>query len=287
MDYAIESIEDITEEKITNYNNIDIDDIRKALEDDEFKIYYQPLVDSEGRIIGVEALSRWFSSKYGNIPPDIFIPIIERSKFIYNFQNKVFENACTQIQCLNKITNSNIRLSINISPIQFKSDNFISDIRKIIKDNNIDTTFIDIEITENYPINKIENMNIKLDELKSLNIKISLDDFGTGYNSIRYLLEFPFDIVKIDKRYIDKVIENPNFVSSIIKMIHSVGGKVVCEGVEQVQQVEMLKVLGSDIMQGYFFYRPVNFNELLLIMTSDISKLLTKEFKGTNINKRV
>ena len=273
-----------TKSGFTNYNNIDIEDIKEALSNDEFKIYYQPLVNAEGKIIGVEALARWINSTYGNVSPDIFMPLLEKSNLIYKFQNKIFEMACLQIQCLNKITNSNIKASINISPIQFENDNFITDIRKIINDNNIDTNNIEIEITESYPINKIEDINIKLAELKDMNIKVALDDFGTGYNSIKYLSEFDFDVVKIDKSFINKVTENPDFISSIIEMIHSVGSKVVSEGVEEEEQVEVLKDLGSDIMQGYFFYRPLSFNELLLIMTNDISSLLNNKIKGTRLN---
>lgn len=273
-----------TKSGFTNYNNIDIEDIKEALSNDEFKIYYQPLVNAEGKIIGVEALARWINSRYGNVSPDVFMPLLEKSNLIYKFQNKIFEMACLQIQCLNKITNSNIKASINISPIQFENDNFITDIRKIINDNNIDTNNIEIEITESYPINKIEDINIKLAELKDMNIKVALDDFGTGYNSIKYLSEFDFDVVKIDKSFINKVTENPDFISSIIEMIHSVGSKVVSEGVEEEEQVEVLKDLGSDIMQGYFFYRPLSFNELLLIMTNDISSLLNNKIKGTRLN---
>ena len=273
-----------TKSGFTNYNNIDIEDIKEALSNDEFKIYYQPIVNAEGKIIGVEALARWINSRYGNVSPDVFMPLLEKSNLIYKFQNKIFEMACLQIQCLNKITNSNIKASINISPIQFENDNFITDIRKIINDNNIDTNNIEIEITESYPINKIEDINIKLAELKDMNIKVALDDFGTGYNSIKYLSEFDFDVVKIDKSFINKVTENPDFISSIIEMIHSVGSKVVSEGVEEEEQVEVLKDLGSDIMQGYFFYRPLSFNELLLIMTNDISSLLNNKIKGTRLN---
>ena len=273
-----------TKSGFTNYNNVDIEDIKEALSNDEFKIYYQPLVNAEGKIIGVEALARWINSRYGNVSPDVFMPLLEKSNLIYKFQNKIFEMACLQIQCLNKITNSNIKASINISPIQFENDNFITDIRKIINDNNIDTNNIEIEITESYPINKIEDINIKLAELKDMNIKVALDDFGTGYNSIKYLSEFDFDVVKIDKSFINKVTENPDFISSIIEMIHSVGSKVVSEGVEEEEQVEVLKDLGSDIMQGYFFYRPLSFNELLLIMTNDISSLLNNKIKGIRLN---
>ncbi|MEN8078792.1 EAL domain-containing protein [Clostridioides difficile] len=273
-----------TKDKVTNYNKIDIEDIKEALANDEFKIYYQPLVDSEGKIIGVEALARWINSKYGNITPDIFMPILEKSNLIYKFQNKIFEMACLQIQCLNKITNSNIKAAINISPVQFENDNFISDIKRIINDNNIDTNYIEIEITESYPISRIKDIDTKLDQLKDMNIKVALDDFGTGYNSIKYLSEFDFDVVKIDKSFIDKVTENPDFISSIIEMIHSVGSKVVSEGVEEEEQVEVLKDLGSDIMQGYFFYRPLSFNELFLIITNDISTLLSNEFKGARLN---
>ena len=128
-------------------------------------------------------------------------------------------------------------------------------------------------------MNEIENLNNKLEKLKNMNIKLSLDDFGTVYNSIRYLSEFSFDVVKIDKSYIYKLIENHKFVSAIIKMIHSIGSKVVSEGIESEEQVEMLKDLGTDIMQGYFFYIPLNFNELLLKMTNDILKLLAKDLK--------
>ena len=260
----------ITKDMVTDCNNIDVKDIEKALENNEFKIYYQPLVDSQGTIIGVEALSRWFSPKYGNIPPNVFMPFLEQSNYIYQFQNMIFELACIQIQHLNKATNSNIKLSVNISPIQFKNDNFINDIKNIINNNNIDTNCIAIEITESYPINEIEDIIIKLDEIRKMDIKIYLDDFGTGYNTIKYLSDFKFDIVKIDKSFIDKINENPDFISSLIKMIHSVGSKVVSEGIEKKEQAELLKNMSCDIMQGYFFYKPLNFNQLLLIMTNNI-----------------
>lgn len=260
----------ITENMGTNYNNIDIKDIEKAIENNEFKIYYQPLVSSKGIIIGVEALARWISPKYGNISPNVFMTLLEKSNLIYKFQNKIFEDACIQIKSLNEATNSNIKLSINISPIQFKNDNFINDIRDIINNNNIDSNYIEIEITENYPIHEIEDISVKLEAIKDMGIKIALDDFGTGYNTIKYLADFDFDVVKIDKSFIDKVNEKTDFIASIIKMIHSIGSKVVSEGVENKEQVELLRDLGSDIMQGYFFYKPLTLNELLLMKTNDV-----------------
>ena len=122
----------------------------------------------------------------------------------------------------------------------------------------------------NVNYNEIEDIIIKLDEIRKMDIKIYLDDFGTGYNTIKYLSDFKFDIVKIDKSFIDKINENPDFISSLIKMIHSVGSKVVSEGIEKKEQAELLKNMSCDIMQGYFFYKPLNFNQLLLIMTNNI-----------------
>lgn len=272
-----------TKDMVTNCNNIDVNDIEEALENNEFKVYYQPLVDSQGTIIGVEALSRWFSPKYGNIPPNVFMPLLEQSNLIYEFQNMIFELACIQIQYLNEATNSNIKLSVNISPIQFKNDNFINDIKNIINNNIINTNYIEIEITESYPINEIEDIISKLEAIREMNIKISLDDFGTGYNTIKYLLDFKFDIVKIDKSFIDKINENPDFISSLIKMIHSVGSKVVSEGIQKKEQVELLRNMSCDIMQGYFFYRPLNFNQLLLIINNDLSTMVDNGIRMNRI----
>lgn len=211
------------------------------------------------------------------------MPLLEQSNLIYEFQNMIFELACIQIQYLNEATNSNIKLSVNISPIQFKNDNFINDIKNIINNNIINTNYIEIEITESYPINEIEDIISKLEAIREMNIKISLDDFGTGYNTIKYLLDFKFDIVKIDKSFIDKINENPDFISSLIKMIHSVGSKVVSEGIQKKEQVELLRNMSCDIMQGYFFYRPLNFNQLLLIINNDLSTMVDNGIRMNRI----
>lgn len=245
---------------------IDEQDMMYALKNNEFVIYYQPQVNLEGEVVGVEALARWFSKKHGELSPNIFIPMLEKNNLIYDFQNEIFDKACKQIQYLHQHVNKNIKLCINISPIQMQNQQFIDDINRIIISNNMDSKCLELEITESYDLKKIEKISETLNALKKLNLKVALDDFGKGYNSIKYLLEFPFDNIKIDKNYIDIVTENPMFMESMIKMIHSVNCSVVAEGIERKEQVDVLKHLGCDIMQGYYFYKPLSFNELLKIV---------------------
>lgn len=248
------------------YTDISVEEVRNALKNKEFQLYYQPQVNTKNEIIAVEALARWFSEKQGMIPPNIFIPILEHHNLIYEFQNEMFDKACKQIIYLNKVANKKIKLSINISPIQLKNPQFINDIQQIMRENNIDPCYIELEITESYDLKKIKKINEILHALKQMNLTISLDDFGKGYNSIQYLLDFSFDHIKIDKKYIDKVTQKTEFLDAMIKMIHSVGSKVVAEGIEEREQVDILTQLNCDIMQGYYFYKPMNFNNLLKLV---------------------
>lgn len=249
-----------------NSNFIAVDKLINAIKNDEFEIYYQPQVNVEEKIIGVEALARWFSDEHGMVLPDKFIPILEKNSMIYEFQNYILNKSCRQIKHINSITGKNIKLSINISPLQIDNDNFAKDMKSIITECGFLYENLEFEITETYPLNSIENLNGKLTEIRDMNIKISLDDFGKGYTSLEYLLDFNFDKVKIDKKYIDIITDKTSFVEHIIKMIHSVGCEVVSEGVEHKKQADILKKLECDAMQGYYFYKPLSFNELLKVI---------------------
>lgn len=243
-------------DELTLYN-----ELHKAINDGEFEIYYQPIMHAKsGDIISAEALIRWKHKKYGFIPPDIFIPIVEKTGFVVDLGQFVLEEVLKQQKRWELFKFNQIPISINMSVIEIETEGFVENVEKQLKKHNVDPHLIKFEITEGIAMRNEEHVDKQLNALKKMGISILLDDFGTGYTSFSYLKKFPADILKIDKTLVDNILthkEDQRIVKAMIDLGHSLGMKIVIEGIENQPMVNILREYGCDYMQGYHFSRPV------------------------------
>lgn len=230
--------------------------LRKATENQQFQLYYQPQVDlKENKVVGFEALLRWNDEKLGDVSPGVFIPIAEDSGLIFPIGDWVLEQACYQAkQWYDK--GFSTRMGINISPKQFQRPDFVGKVKNIIEKTGVNPSLLDLEITENDLLYNRDECFKTLKRLKDIGIQISIDDFGTGYSSLSYLRRFPIDTLKIDQSFIREVIENTNdqaIVTSIIQLAHNMNMRVIAEGVETAEMVMFLNERNCDEMQGFLY----------------------------------
>jgi len=246
-------------------------DLKKALENNEFMLYYQPQLNlSDRKIVGAEALIRWQHPSRGIIPPDSFIPIAEESGIIIDINKWVLLTACQQAKKWMEQGLPPITMAINLSGYKLASQNIIQSITNAIEYIDFDARHLEIEITENILMQDTEATISILNQIKDLNLKIALDDFGTGYSSLSYLTSFPVDTLKIDRSFVmGSMVKNNNLViiKAIIAMGHSLGKKVVAEGIETKEQYQFLKDFGCDEGQGYYFQHPVPQNEFAKLLS--------------------
>ena len=234
-------------------------EMKKALINDEYELYYQPKIDmSSGKIIAVEALIRWNSPSKGMISPVEFIPLAEENGFIIELGEWILKTAIKQ-QAIFKESGMDIVVSINLSSKQLFCDDFMELFSKYMKEYGASPSLIDIEITEYmFYENNEKNMKV-LNELHEYGVSISLDDFGTGYSSLSYLKDFPIDYLKIDKSFIDDYDEERGrvFIDTIVKMGQTLKMKIIAEGVECIEQIEYLNSINCDQYQGYYMSKPL------------------------------
>lgn len=242
-------------------NTIKLDkDMRQALKNNEYCLYYQPKIDLlTSKIIGVEALIRWNNPINGFIPPNIFIPLAEENGFIKELGFWIIEEALNQHLKWKKV-GIDINISINISAKQLSDKDFVPKFIKNLKIKNINPSKIDLEITEYIFIEESTHTNNNLNKLHDLGVTISLDDFGTGYSSLSYLKKFPIDYLKIDKAFLDDFnsVDGAIFLETIVKMGQMLKIKVIAEGVESQEQIDYLKSISCDFYQGYYFSKPLS-----------------------------
>ncbi|HDN25981.1 MAG TPA: EAL domain-containing protein [Thioploca sp.] len=237
-------------------------DLRKALEREEFRLHYQPIISLETRqTVGLEALVRWQHPKQGMIRPDLFIPLAEESGLIKELGLWVFETACFQLRRWQTqfAQYAELGMNINVSPIQLKQPDLFNKIKDIIEKTGIKGSTCRVEITEGAMMQDPEAALTVLNDLKSLEILLYIDDFGTGYSSLSYLQKFPIDALKIDKSFIMKIDstgKSAQIAHAIIALGEAFDLRVVAEGVENDFQVSMLKAAHCHHVQGYFFSRP-------------------------------
>ena len=238
-----------------------------ALEKNEFEVFYQPQVDvASGRIVGAEALLRWHSDKLGEVSPAEFIPIAEQTGLIVSIGQFVLKQALTVLRQWQTNYDANLSMSVNLSPRQFRDPQLLSSIKRAVEQAGISAAKLELEITEGVLMTGNSYVNTVLDGLSKLGIQLSMDDFGTGYSSLSYLRKYSFDVIKVDRSFIDGIANDDadkNLVSAAIAMAHSLGLKVIAEGVEDEDQLYMLKQLKCDCVQGFLFSRPIAESELL------------------------
>ncbi|MGY4795025.1 EAL domain-containing protein [Lysinibacillus sp. FSL K6-0057] len=244
-------------------------ELRRAIENREFELYFQPKVSMENeQIQGLEALVRWNSERLGFVSPAEFITYAEDTGLIIPLSELIIEKACEAVIQMQQ-HGWKTPVAINISSIHFKQQNFLESIQTILERYNMPANNFEIEVTERTVMNSANETVSKLVRLKQLGFKISIDDFGTGYSSLSYLVRFPLDCLKIDRSFIQHIgslDEKQAVVDAIIQMSHRLKMKVVAEGVEQAQQVDILRKMNCDIIQGYYYSKPLPLNELMEFM---------------------
>lgn len=237
-----------------------------ALERGEFDVFYQPKIDIKtGKISGLEALIRWNSPSLGFVPPDEFIPIAEGSGQIITIGNYVLNKSLDLIKKLRDKGYENIHIAVNFSPVQFRDRGLITTIKESLEKRNLQSNVLEVEVTEGVLISSIEQVKKTLNDIKSMGAQIAMDDFGTGYSSLSYLREYPFDILKIDKSFVQDITDDnmdKELIKGSISLAHSMGMKVVAEGVETKEQVNILTNVYCDIIQGYYYSKPLPEEEL-------------------------
>ena len=235
--------------------------LRGALHRNELWVEYQPQHNiKDGTLYGVEALVRWKNDKLGFVPPDIFIGVAEQIGMMSEIGNFVLSRALSEIASLQQETGLHFRLSVNVSVVQFKDKNFLENFLELLGHASLQRSSITVEITESLMVEELEDVLPILKALKDEGIEISFDDFGTGYSSLGMLRRLPIDELKIDKSFIDTLLEDEQdklLVQSIIDIGQNFAMVMLAEGVESQEQYEMLHHLGCDVVQGYYFSKPL------------------------------
>ncbi len=240
--------------------------MRKALEHKEFMLHYQLQVDRQGVPIGAEALVRWHHSSHGMISPAAFIPLAEETGMILPLGQWVMETACYQLVEWEKSpTTAQWSMSVNVSISQFSHPDFVANVTKAIQKTGANPRKLKLELTESMLAKDVEDVIIKMVEIKALGVTFSLDDFGTGYSSLSYLKRLPLDQLKIDQSFVRDLLTDSNdatIARTVVALGHSLGLTVIAEGVETAEQRDMLAEMGCDAYQGYYFARPVPVSEI-------------------------
>ena len=261
-------------EKKTSVNLLDLErDLRHALERNEFVVYYQPQINAQTRkIVCAEALVRWDHPEKGRISPYIFIPIAEATGLIQGIGEWVLEKSCEQLKSWRKLGLDAIRIAVNLSARQFDQANLSQWLTDLLQRHQIDPSQIELELTESTLVDDIPRSIEQLKQLKSIGIKVAMDDFGTGYSSLSYLQQFPFDILKIDRSFIQNIDQNPKsaaIAQAIITMAHQLNLRVVAEGVETLHELTFANENNCDEIQGYFFSEPITSEQFTQLLQTE------------------
>ncbi|GGG31365.1 hypothetical protein GCM10007425_27460 [Lysinibacillus alkalisoli] len=245
-------------------------ELRKAIDAKDFFLHFQPKVCAQTQqVLGLEALVRWQNEHLGFVSPAEFIDYAEETGLIIPLSEIIFEKACEAQRDL-QAQGIHLPMAINVSSIHFQQRSFIPQLLETLRAYDIAAKHFEIEVTERTVMNDSASTIEKLVQLKKLGFKISIDDFGTGYSSLSYLIKFPLDFLKIDRSFIQQITtldEKQAVVDAIIQMSHRLNMKVVAEGVEQEKQVDLLRAMGCDIIQGYYYSKPLPFEELIAFLS--------------------
>ncbi|ODB95287.1 hypothetical protein A3197_18025 [Candidatus Thiodiazotropha endoloripes] len=235
--------------------------LREAVKENQFALYFQDIVNKETQPEGSEALIRWNHPEQGIVTPGMFIEVAERSDLIIDIGHWVLTNACQHISQLQAKaeTDRTKTVAVNISAQQFRKDNFVSIVESIVSATNIDASWLELEITESIAMYDIESAIEKMNALKAYGVRWSIDDFGTGFSSLSYLKDLPFDTLKIDRSFVSNCHVNKQhqaIIKAIISMAHNLNLVVIAEGVESEKEAEFLKSNLCDYYQGFLYSKP-------------------------------
>lgn len=252
--------------------------IHGALSRQEFSVYYQAKIDiKSSQIMGAEALLRWNNPALGSVPPDEFIPIAEQTGNIISLGKFVLQHALEQTAFWQKSFNNNFQIAVNLSPRQFRDPQLLSFLEQSLHNTGVLASQLELEITEGVLLSGHSYVDKVLTGITQLGIKMAMDDFGTGYSSLSYLRTYPFDVLKIDRSFINeinKTVKSKALINAIISMSHALNLKVVAEGIETVQQFTQLKILNCDYGQGYLFSKPVSAQKMSILLQENQNSTL-------------
>jgi EAL domain-containing protein (putative c-di-GMP-specific phosphodiesterase class I) len=241
--------------------------LRRALENEEFELYYQPKVNiNDGRLCGAEALIRWRQPDGSLVSPAEFIPLAEETGLIVPIGYWVAEEACHQLQAWQDAGLALSRIAINISPFHFQDEELPVRLEAIIARTSLSGDSLEVEITETAVMGDPQKATNMLERIRALGIDVSVDDFGTGYSSLAYLKRFPINAIKIDRAFVAELGTNPEdaaIVKTIVALAKTLNLEVIAEGVETKEQWEFLAEAGCEIAQGFFFSRPLSAHNFL------------------------
>ena len=244
--------------------------LRKALINDELELYYQPQYELEtGRLIGAEVLLRWLNHALGRVPPDRFIPLAESTGLILPIGEWVLTEACRQAKQWSDLGLDVGRISVNVAGQQVRHGHIVSVVKQALQETGLDSSMLELEITESFIMQQTEQAISTLAELRELDIALSIDDFGTGYSSLSYLKQLPINKLKIDRSFVRDIPTDKDseaIVSAVIALGKSLNLEVIAEGVETESQCEFLRSRSCDEVQGYFFNRPMPTNEFTEVL---------------------
>ena len=245
--------------------------LRRALEREEFQVYYQPRVDLQsGEIISAEALVRWNHSTRGIVSPAEFIPLAEETGLIIPIGEWVLHKACEQAKTWQRNHLASLKIAVNLSARQFFKQDLGETIIQILIKNDLEPKFLELEITESTLMKDAKTATKTLSQLRAIGVHLSVDDFGTGYSSLSYLQKFPFETLKIDRSFISNIVSSPANIAitkAIIQMAHNLNLTVIAEGVETEAELAFLCQQKCDAMQGYLFSRPIPAAEFTTLLT--------------------
>ncbi len=240
-------------------------DLKKAIENDDFYLVYQPQVDVvTGRVRGAETLLRWTHPSQRDISPGIFVPVAEQCGLMEEIGSWVFKHACRQAASWQKQGMDDFSVSVNVSSQQFQAPGFVEFVTACLEETQVIPETIVVELTESLAMTDLSKTDHVLRQLKALKVKISVDDFGTGYSSLSYLKSFPLDELKVDKAFVDGLPDNKGdqaITSAIITMAKKLNFLVVAEGIENQRQADYLGAAGCDLFQGFHFSRPLKVDD--------------------------
>jgi diguanylate cyclase (GGDEF)-like protein len=235
--------------------------LRKAVETKELTVVYQPIVRaSDFSIVALEALVRWNSPEFGSISPTLFVPVAEEAGLIHDVGRFVLRQVCEDFWRW-----PDMRVTVNISPVQLRDPNFTDDLMALIKRHGVEPTAMELELTEGILVNNPTIAKRKLAALKELGFGLSLDDFGTGFSSIGYLRQFPFDRLKVDRSFVREIGLNPTanaLIQSVVSLGDAMSLAVVAEGIENAEQLALLRLVQCEFIQGFFISRPITAQEV-------------------------
>ncbi|MDH3327211.1 MAG: EAL domain-containing protein, partial [Gammaproteobacteria bacterium] len=255
-------------------------DLRRAIDEEQFVVYYQPQINAlTNSLVGVEGLLRWQHPERGLVPPLDFIPMLEETGLIAEVERWAINKMCQDSLVLQLLSTTPIKIGINISGLHFRKQNFLPMIKQVLLKENISATNINIEITESVLLGNDQAIVAKLNGLSELGVSLSLDDFGTGYSSLNYIINYPIDVIKIDRSFVKDIEDGTKaaaIVKTIINMAVNLDMSVVAEGVETPEQLTYLQDNGCQIIQGFLFSKPQPFYELKeWFLNSNLSNVVT------------